>query len=135
MVVLTALGRAAVMSAAFRGLPFQTFFGLFQNAWTPTRNSVIGDVVPCDFSGYSGLINVTGWGAPIAVGEAEVCSFPPIFWTRGVGTKSNWVVGYYVVDGPGNLLWGESNPNGSYGMTNVGNVYQVTPQIGGWSRY
>lgn len=133
--VVTHNGMKAILNAAFRGVPFVPSVGLYQNAWEPTVNSAIGEVVPCNFSGYTGLSVFSVWDAPVADGLVEKIGSPALIWTRGAGNVSNWVVGYYVVDAGGVLLWAESSPRGSFGMTNAGNIYSVTPAFCVGSRY
>lgn len=128
-------GMIALLNAALRGIPFHAFYGLFQNDWTPTPDSVIGQVQPCDFSGYAGLISVGLWLAPTIVGQVAVTESTPRTWTRGVGPNSNWVSGYYVVDSSGVLLWGERDPGPPAAMIVPGDIYQVTPAFSQSSRF
>lgn len=125
--VVTEYGMQVVFDAAFRGVPFSVFYGLFMNDWHPVVTSVIADVQPCNFSGYSGLLPIMSWGAPFVLGDHVVSNAADLVWTRGVGTQDGWVLGYYAVDAVGKLLWGEQGPDPSVLMSAVGQPFRVIP--------
>jgi hypothetical protein len=109
--------------------------GLFQNNWTPRHDSVISEVTPATFSGYSGLQPITGWSASAIYLESALAGAAGLVWTHNGGGVNNWIFGYYVVDGSGNLRWAELNPAGPVAMVTAGQLYAVTPQFSVGSLY
>lgn len=81
--------------------------GLFQNDYQPLQTSVIGNFVPCDFSGYAGLQSTFGWTVPAMSGFRARTVANELTWTHDGGPISNWVYGYYVVNPAGQLEWAE----------------------------
>jgi len=103
--------------------------GLFKNNITPTSETVIGDITPCDFGGYAGLQTITDWspGSVTYDSPRAVAEHGPITFTND-GGSTNTVYGYYVVDGAGALAWAEARAGG--GVTFGGDTseeYVVTP--------
>jgi len=133
--VVTEYGMKVVFNAAFRSTPFAVRYGLFANDWSPQKTSTIASVDPCNFSGYSGLLPVMSWGVPQLIGDHYVSYAAQLTWVRGVGNVSGWVLGYYAVDGAGELLWGEQGPGPSALMSSVGMKYQLIPGFRVGSHY
>lgn len=101
--------------------------GLFQNDWFPARSSTIAEVTPCTFSGYDGLRDVVSWSMPSVVGDRVAIQAASVTWTHDGGPLSNWVIGYYVVDLSGTLLWAERRAGGSVPMYGAGQTAGVIP--------
>lgn len=82
--------------------------GLFQNNYTPTRSSAIGDLVDADFTGYA-LSAAVVWSGPFMdpvlgpylVGDLKT------FSVGSSPTTTNDIYGYYVIDSGGNLIAAE----------------------------
>lgn len=125
--VLVNLGASALL-VALRDGPFVPFrVGLYQNDWAPVRASTISEVVPCTFSGYDGLRTITGWGSPTLEGTREVIRADSQVWTHDGGSVGNWVIGYYVVDLSGRLMWAERRQEGSVSIVGAGQTVGVVP--------
>lgn len=99
--------------------------GLFQNDWTPQRNSVIGHVVPATFSGYGGLHFCYGWQAPTLAGHVATTQAGHNAWTHNGGAVGNWIFGYYVVDQAGALQWAQRDPDGPVDVSSMGFIYRL----------
>ena len=81
--------------------------GLFQNDGHPSLTWTLFNVVPCDFSGYSGLLQSFGWTASVVNNTRAVTEANPLTWTHNGGPIGNFVYGYYVVDDVGAYQWAE----------------------------
>lgn len=79
-------------------------FGLYQNDLTPEAATTIAEIDPCTFSGYVGLQLAAGWSLPVIDGARAVSLANLLTWTHNGGVLSNWVFGFYVVDGIGDLV-------------------------------
>lgn len=106
--------------------------GLFSNDITPTPATIIDDITPCDFGGYSGLQYLNEWdtGNIITSGETVHILHPAKSWISD-GTYANDVYGYYVTDSSGaNLIWAERNAGAPI---NIGSIaaesYNVIPRM------
>lgn len=102
--------------------------GLFQNDYTPVQGSVIGDLTPANFSGYSGLELTQNWTSPVIDGTRWKTNADPIVQAHSGGGVSNLIYGYYVVDGSGVLMYAERDPSGPRLMAGAGDVYTVVPR-------
>jgi hypothetical protein len=120
--------KATLMNAA----PYK--IGLFKNDYTPADTDTIAAVTAADFGGYSGLQNLTGWGASTWSSPDAVIAHAAKTWTAD-GTSSNTIYGYYVVDGAGNLAWAERRTDGGVSVGAAGQTYSVTPQFTRRSRF
>lgn len=100
--------------------------GLFKNNLTVSDDTVIGDIVPADFGGYSGLQNLTSFSASVWTAPRAVATSADITWTAD-GTSSNTIYGYYVVDGTGALAWIDKNASGPLTIGSPGQRYVVSP--------
>jgi hypothetical protein len=108
--------------------------GLFKNPWVPRHSSTIGEVDPCDFSGYSGLVPIMSFFSPYLVGDIATMVGTLVNWTHNGGAIANWINGYYVVDSSGNLMWGEQN-QGAVLLAGNGQTYGTVPQFSLSSRF
>jgi hypothetical protein len=103
-------------------------WGLYKNNWTPANGDTISAVTPCDFSGYAGLQNFAAWNAATWVSPRAEADADDVVWTHNGGGTSNDVYGYYVVDGSGNLAWGERNAAAPVTISGAGQTYTVKPK-------
>lgn len=81
--------------------------GLFQNNAYPSLTWTKLSPVPCNFSGYSGLMLSFGWSAAVINNTRAVTEANALLWTHDGGPVGNFVYGYYVVDTAGELIWAE----------------------------
>ena len=109
------------------------WIGLFQNDWQPQNYQGISAVVPCTFSGYPGLLPLSGFTAAVQLGAQAVTTLPTFTWAHNGGPVSNTVFGIYVVDSAGALCWAERDPADGVPMYGLGNYYAYTGQIGNQS--
>lgn len=115
-------------TALFTAGPYK--IGLFKNNFTPTDTSVIGDITPADFSGYSavGLANLTAWTSASWSSPRAITQNADVVWTHNGGGTPNDIYGYYVVDSLGALAWAERNASAPVTMSAAGQTYTVTPK-------
>lgn len=81
---------------------------LFQNDYTPTVDSVVGDFTEADYTGYAASAAIV-WGAPfidpvagpLVLGDLK--SFP----ASGPFTVPNDIFGFWIESSGGDLLWAE----------------------------
>lgn len=102
--------------------------GLYKNNFTPSNGSVIGDVMPADFSGYAGLQNLTSWASVTWIDPRASSTHGDVVWTHSGGATANDIYGYYVVDAAGNLAWAERNASAPVTISAAGQTYTVTPK-------
>lgn len=102
---------------------------LFKNDTTPGDTDTAASYVEADFNGYSSQA-AGGWSAAAGdgVGRAFTQATQLVF-TKAAGGTTNQIYGYYAVDGSGNLLWSERDPNAPIPMVNTGDEYKVTPRF------
>jgi hypothetical protein len=109
--------------------------GLYQNGPIPSRHTVLADLEPCTFGGYDGERTIADWTVAAMEGDRAVSRATPVLWTfDGIGS-TGYVMGYYVVDGDGVLLWLEPRADGPVAMVTPGQTYQVVPVISVGTRY
>ncbi len=98
---------------------------LYKNDLTPDLDTVVSDFTEADFGGYAAL-TITGWSAAITVADhaksiANMCQF-----THDGGGSANNIYGYYVVvQGSGELVWAERDPNAPVLIDAAHLLYQV----------
>jgi hypothetical protein len=104
--------------------------GLFKNDLTPDVDTLLADVTPADFGGYSGLqtlefsLGTITWVAP-----RMVVTGPDVTWTAD-GTSTNTVYGYYVTNDDGDVLrYIERRASGGVLFGATGQTYTVTPKL------
>ncbi len=104
---------------------------LFQNAATPSFNSVIGDFVESNFPGYA-PVDIAAWIlGPVITNVGYMQTVTPCVFTVSSGAgPPQLAYGYYVLDDSGNLLWAELDPNGPTSMSSSGNQVQVFARLG-----
>jgi len=101
--------------------------GLFANDRLPLLDDLVGDYIPCDFSGYNGLRLFYGWSAPVASGVFSMSSASPIVWAHDGGPINNLVYGYYVLDRFGVLAFAERFCDGPFVLDRAGRKLVITP--------
>lgn len=111
------------------------FCGLMMGDATPQRSWTIVNIQKCNFSGYVGEQEITGWAVASVSGELAVVSATPLIWTHNGGPQGNPVTGYYVVDSNGKLQWIELFPSGVKYMQTATDVASVTPRFAVGSRF
>lgn len=79
-------------------------WGLFQNDITIVPETKIADVVPASFSGYTGLKLASSWSVPAIEAPRCITTATPLLWVHNGGPLANWIYGFYVVDGLGELV-------------------------------
>lgn len=102
-------------------------YGLFQNAVVLDEDTVLADLTPCTFSGYTGL-QTPVWGSASWDGSGlrAVVDGSTLTWIHDGGPTANDVHGYYVVDGAGTtLLWAENRPAGPVTLLAAGDAFIV----------
>lgn len=101
---------------------------LFQNNWTFDRNTVLTDLVECDFDGYASQDPV--WTASFQNGVEDVATSPSLTFTAGAGLAGpQTVYGYYFLDEDGDLSWGETFAGGPVTIAVIGQTLVVYPQL------
>lgn len=68
---------------------------LFKNDYTPTNNTVIGDLVEADFDGYS-AVDPADFGDPFMEEERQAILGGPFPFLKTAGASGNTVYGFYV---------------------------------------
>ena len=118
------------LDAATSGFAGNYKIGLFKNNFTPGNTSVIGDVTPADFSGYStvGLHTFSSWASATWNSPRAEATHADVTWTHNGGGTSNDIYGYYVVDGSGNLAWAERYASAPVTLSGSGQSFTVSPK-------
>lgn len=99
-VALSTLTRITASGGAFNGAKV----GLFKNNINPTPNTVLADLEPCDFDGYS-LGSAVTWGtAYYPTGDAAAIPAGMQQFIATGNTTPNNVYGVYIVNGAGDTL-------------------------------
>jgi len=111
------------------------YVGLYSNELTMDRHLTIDNIEECAFSGYSGRQELGTFGAPEMQGDRAVAYSTELLWAHDGGPQSDWVVGYFVVDSDGALLWIEDNADGPVALVSGGQTYKVTPALSAGTRY
>ena len=109
--------------------------GLYQNDWSPERDSTIEHVEECTFAGYDGSHDLLGWSGAAMLGDSAVSYATPRLWTYNGDPPSGWVVGYFVTDSGGRLVWAERLPTGPVALVTAGQTFELTPAFALRSRY
>jgi len=79
---------------------------LFQNDLNPTIDTVLGDFVEADFSGYTEKSAVTFGNSVFQEDNNAVSEAPSQTWVQTAATVTNLVYGYYVLEtGGANYLF------------------------------
>lgn len=104
---------------------------LFQNDFQPSKDSVIADFTPADFTGYATSSAIV-WPDPIISpdGIPYIIGDLKLFTGTGPFSVSNTIYGYYIVDGAGTkLLWAERFDEAQV-VAAAGQSVQVVPTFG-----
>lgn len=102
-------------------------WGLYQNDLTPEDATILAEIDPCNFSGYAGLLLSTGWTAPVIDGVRAKSIATALTWTHNGGGIDNWVFGFYVLDGLGDLILAQRFSDAPRLMEYTGVSLFVTP--------
>jgi hypothetical protein len=122
---VSALARLATMLGAAPLLA--PVIKLFQNDFTPTPTSVIGDFTIASFSGYA---DVTGaFGAPGIDPSGNAVAPHPCVWSTD-GVTPGAAYGLYIVDSAGNLVAGARFDDAPYNFVNAGDQLVCTLLFG-----
>lgn len=102
---------------------------LFQNNHVPDPTDTVASYTEATFTGYAAIATVN-WGNAFLNGAniAEIDEINRTF-TQTASTVSNTIFGYYITDGPGNLIFAESNPLGGFAMNAAGLIYIVQARM------
>lgn len=109
--------------------------GLMQNAGPVQTTWTLADILPCNFSGYVGVIPAVAWSAAVMLGEWALTRAALLQWTHNGGPVGNWVTGYYVVNQLGQLAWAKISSEGPRAMVSLGQRYVVRPEFTLKSRF
>lgn len=101
--------------------------GLFQNDVNPRLNTTIGNIVPCNFSGYDGLRLLYFFSPAFMGGIRAIRASQEYVWTYDGGPVTNYVYGYYIVDLAGNLTVAERFCDGPFAMDVPRRQFKLTP--------
>lgn len=105
---------------------------LFKNNVTPTRATVIGDLVEADFPGYTPpTLDAIDWSSPSLTGDfhAQIQNVLKTFTYTGSG-GSNDIYGYYVTAASSaDLKWVERNDSAPVTLSTDGESYSVLPRF------
>jgi len=110
-------------------VPFEAFeMHLFQNNVQFDENTVIGDLVECDFDGYA--FQAPAWNPAGQVGLEDAALAPALTWTAGAGLAApQSCYGYYFLNDDGDLSLGETFEDGPIVMTTPGQELVLYPQV------
>lgn len=118
-----------------RKWPTARRIGLYQNQVLLSRHTTIDTLEPAEFSGYDGERPLPDFAPPQMNGDRAIAYADPVTWSYDGGDPTGYVVGYYVVDDDGYLLWVEQRAAGPLAMVSQGQVYTVTPALSTATRY
>jgi len=96
MIVISQSALLAAIDAVTVALSGSHKVALFKNDYTPTSNTVIGDLEEADFTGYAAVTN-SGWLAAAWATQGAAYQYmdtPAIFQPTGT-TVSNVIYGWY----------------------------------------
>lgn len=91
---------------------------LYQNDYFPLADSVLGNFIECNFSGYNfQIIAPADWGPVIFEGGAAQSIAIPFTFALFGGVVGNLIYGYWVEDAiTGEMVCGERISNAPYSM-------------------
>jgi len=101
--------------------------GLFQNDYHPHLTTTIGNIVECNFSGYSGRKETFSWSAPVMNGIYARSVAHELVWTHDGGLVANFVYGYFVTTPAGDYVWGERFCPDPLRISRRGNAARIKP--------
>lgn len=134
-VIETTTGMLSDLARLLAGAPYQWLIGLYQPGFVPSIESVIDDVTPAVFGGYSGLATISAWSAPYLVDNRAVSDGPDCVWSHDGSVGSCWVAGYYIVDTGGVLLRAEPIRGDPVPLARAGQTITVRPRLSLGSRF
>src|SRR6185369_1853146 len=101
-------------------------YHLYKNDLTPDKDTVLGDLVEADFSGYSS-VTVTAWNYGSISLDAEDRAFttgtPDAVFTHSGGATDNDIYGYYVLGNSGELMWVQRYDDAPFAMDGAGRTF------------
>lgn len=109
--------------------------GLLQGETEPQRDWTMTNITPAVFSGYNGMQPVSGWAAPVLVGQRWVIRALPVVWWHNGGPSQGTVSGYYVTDLAGVLQWAQRYDVLNARMAVLGDTFRVVPELSDFSQY
>lgn len=100
---------------------------LYKNNITPSRNTVLADLIEADFDGYAAIAALV-WSAPFldVDGTALVMGADAAFIATG-GTTPNTVFGWYLTNAGSTVLIGVFAFNTPVGIAGAGQACPVVP--------
>lgn len=109
--------------------------GLFQNDLVVRPWHTLANLVPCNFSGYTGPLSLGGWTPAAMEGDQAVSRAAECIWTHNGGPVANYVFGYYIVSAAGELLLAERDPDAPVLVAVGGVLFRCVPTYTSRSRF
>lgn len=118
------LALAAIKTALLDG----SIVKLFKNDFTPSLDTVVGDMTEADYTGYL-AVTLTTWQAPFldVQGRGEIRAPHAFFAPAAPYTVQNTIYGYWIIDSTADLLLASRFVNGPIPMGEAGNALFVEP--------
>jgi hypothetical protein len=105
------------------------YYRLFKNDYTPNADTVLGDLMQADFTGYAEIeINTPVTQVALDATFRAVTIWAMITWTKS-GATGNTIYGYYARSEAGELLWAERFTSGAYAMSVDGQTLPLYPTL------
>ncbi len=99
---------------------------LFQNNYTPSDSSVIGDFTEATFDGYAAE-TLSGWTSASVTAHVATSNATPIAFVKTGSVTSNNIYGYYVTNSANTVMyWAERDGAAPIVMNANGDTYTVT---------
>lgn len=82
------------------------YLRLFDNAFTPNKNSVFADFHESVFAGYSAqILSPTGWLAPVLNGDFVLSYYGPVPRLFNISAGTATIQGWYITAEASKVLW------------------------------
>lgn len=101
---------------------------LYVNNYTPVAGSLLANFTEATFPGYA-RASLTGWDAAVIVSDHSRQVADDCLFTLSATGGPYSVYGYFVLDGAGDLLWAERDPNAPGVLSTIGDQFRVIPQL------
>lgn len=107
-----------------------SWLGLVREAFTPTVDTVLGDLVEANFQGYARSHQTANWSQVVAQDGKSLEQGLPVLWAMTGDDSPNTIFGHFLVGNDSITLLASEVFNAEIPLANTGDGFPDTPLFG-----